>query len=162
VEAVTSNPIDGDQLIHALMCGRDPTRSLDWINDKLRQKLAHSLSINPDLFPSLPQELSWTEKTNEWRIPTEYSKLDIAQHVLSLARDSRDTERVEWELAQYRARNLMPVLCTIKYLVDLMRREKIIWGVGRGSSVSSLVLFLLGVHRIDPMEWKLDATEFFK
>ena len=162
MEAVTSNPTDGDQLIHALMCGRDPARSLDWINEPLRLKLEYSLSINADLFPTLPQEPSWEQRTNEWHIPTEYLDMDIEQHVTGLARNLQDQQRVSWELEQFRARNLLPVLRTIKYLIDVMKQNNIIWGVGRGSSVSSLVLYLMGVHRIDPIKWNLDAAEFFK
>ena len=162
MEVVTSNPANEEQLIHSLMCGRDPSRVTDWIDDALRQKLMQGLSANTDLFPSLPNKQSWSQRANNWRIPSEYLDMDIEQYILSLTRNSQDVERVIWELEQFRMRNLLPVLCTIKYLVDTMRQNNILWGVGRGSSVSSLVLFLLGVHKIDPVKWKLDATEFFK
>lgn len=162
MEAVTSNPIDGDQLIHALMCGRKPSQCLEWINDDLRQKLTNSLNTNADLFPPLPQQVSWEHRTQDWLIPKQYLDMDIEQYILSLARDNIDLDRINWELEQFRTRNLIPVLRTIKYLVDLMQQHDVVWGVGRGSSVSSLILFLLGVHRIDPIKWKLDAAEFFK
>jgi len=38
----------------------------------------------------------------------------------------------------------------------------VIWGVGRGSSVASYVLYLLGVHRIDSMFYDLDVAEFLR
>ena len=38
------------------------------------------------------------------------------------------------------------------YLVDFMRENNIVWGVGRGSSVASYVLYLIGVHRIDSIQ----------
>jgi DNA polymerase III alpha subunit len=34
--------------------------------------------------------------------------------------------------------------------------------VGRGSSVASYVLFLIGVHKIDPIKYELPIEEFFK
>jgi len=37
-----------------------------------------------------------------------------------------------------------------------------IWGVGRGSSVASYVLYLLDVHRIDSMFYDLDPSEFLR
>jgi DNA polymerase III alpha subunit len=50
----------------------------------------------------------------------------------------------------------------LKYIVDTLRDNKIIWGVGRGSSVSSYVLYLLGVHRIDSLKYQLDYREFLR
>ena len=43
-----------------------------------------------------------------------------------------------------------------------MRENQLIWGVGRGSSTASYVLYLLGVHRIDSMYYDLDPEEFLR
>jgi len=43
-----------------------------------------------------------------------------------------------------------------------LRKNNIVWGVGRGSSVASYVLFLLGVHKIDSMYYELSVDEFLK
>jgi len=48
------------------------------------------------------------------------------------------------------------------YLVDFMRENEIVWGVGRGSSVASYVLYLIGVHRIDSIKFGLDWREFLR
>jgi DNA polymerase III alpha subunit len=48
------------------------------------------------------------------------------------------------------------------YLVDVMRENSVVWGVGRGSSVASYVLYLIGVHKIDSVKYNLDFKEFFK
>jgi DNA polymerase III alpha subunit len=50
----------------------------------------------------------------------------------------------------------------LKYLVDTMRSNNILWGVGRGSSVASFVLFLIGIHRINSLYWDLSIDEFLK
>jgi len=50
----------------------------------------------------------------------------------------------------------------LKYLVDVMKENHVIWGVGRGSSVASYVLYLLGVHRIDSIYYELDPAEFLR
>ena len=43
-----------------------------------------------------------------------------------------------------------------------MKQNHIIWGVGRGSSVASYVLYKLGVHRIDSLYYNLDIGEFLR
>jgi DNA polymerase III alpha subunit len=50
----------------------------------------------------------------------------------------------------------------LKYLVDTMRKNNVVWGVGRGSSVASFVLFLLEVHRINSLYYDLSIDEFLK
>jgi len=57
---------------------------------------------------------------------------------------------------------LFDLLRYLKYLVDTMNHNQVIWGVGRGSSVSSYVLYLLGVHRINSMYYDLDVGEFLR
>jgi DNA polymerase III alpha subunit len=62
----------------------------------------------------------------------------------------------------FQERNLFNLLKYLKYLVDTMKSNNVIWGVGRGSSVASYVLYLLGVHRIDSMYYDLDPKEFLR
>ena len=50
----------------------------------------------------------------------------------------------------------------LKYLVDTMRDNQVIWGVGRGSSVASYVLYLIGIHKIDSMYYDLPINEFLR
>jgi len=47
-------------------------------------------------------------------------------------------------------------------MVDNLRKRNVVWGVGRGSSVSSYVLFCIGINRIDPLKFNLDVGEFLK
>jgi len=99
---------------------------------------------------------------NSWFMPDKYKKLDIVDYVLSLCTSDIELERVGTELILYQERNLFDLLRYLKYLVDTMRENNIVWGVGRGSSVSSYVLFLLGVHKIDSIKYELPITEFLK
>ena len=71
-------------------------------------------------------------------------------------------QRLLEELQLYKSHNMIPVLLTIKYIVDTLRKNNIVWGVGRGSSVASYVLFLIGVHKVDSVKYKLPINEFFK
>jgi len=50
----------------------------------------------------------------------------------------------------------------LRYMVQVMRDNNIVWGVGRGSSVASYVLYLIGVHKIDSLYYDLDVTDFLR
>lgn len=101
-------------------------------------------------------------KQNSWHMPEEYKQLDIAEYVLSLCDSDAQLQRCGEELLLFQERNLFDLLRYLKYLVDTLRANRMIWGVGRGSSVASYVLYLLGVHRIDSMFYDLDAREFLR
>ena len=71
-------------------------------------------------------------------------------------------DRLLQEIELYKNHNLIPVLRAMKYVVDTLRSNGIVWGVGRGSSVASYVLFIIGIHKIDSVKYKLPINEFFK
>jgi DNA polymerase III alpha subunit len=95
-------------------------------------------------------------------MPQEYKTLDIAEHVLGLCSNEAELQRCGAELLMYQERNLFDLLRYLKYLVDVMKQNNLIWGVGRGSSVASFVLYKLEVHRIDSMYYNLDISEFLR
>jgi len=95
-------------------------------------------------------------------MPAEYQQLDIAEHVVAMCDTPEKLQRVGHELLLYQERGLFDLLRYLKYLVDTMHDNHVIWGVGRGSSVASYVLYLLGVHRIDSMYYDLDVGEFLR
>lgn len=106
---------------------------------------------------------SWhNDNQNHWQMPYSYRNMDIAAHVLSLCQTQEQLQRVGEELLLYQERNLFDLLRYLKYLVDTMKQHEIVWGVGRGSSVASYVLYLLEVHRIDSMYYDLDCREFLR
>ena len=97
-----------------------------------------------------------------WHMPDEYKQLDIAVYILGLCNSEAELQRCGQELLLYQERDLFDLLRYLKYLVDVMTDNKIIWGVGRGSSVASYVLYKLGVHRIDSLYYNLDPSEFLR
>ena len=97
-----------------------------------------------------------------WRMPKEYKDLDIAAYVLGLCKEEHELQRVGEELILYQERDLFDLLRYLKYLIDTLRKNNIVWGVGRGSSVASYVLFLIGVHKIDSLYYNLNIDEFLK
>jgi hypothetical protein len=99
---------------------------------------------------------------SNWRMPKEYRDMDIAEYVLGLCQEEHELQRVGQELLLYQERNLFDLLRYLKYLVDTLRKNNVVWGVGRGSSVASYVLFLIGVHKIDSLYYNLNIDEFLK
>jgi hypothetical protein len=97
-----------------------------------------------------------------WHMPAEYKQLDIAEHILGLCASESELQRCGEELLLYQERDLFDLLRYLKYLVDVMTNNCVIWGVGRGSSVASYILYKLGVHRIDSLYYKLDCREFLR
>jgi DNA polymerase III alpha subunit len=98
---------------------------------------------------------------SNWFMPEEYKQFDIEAYLVQ-ACPTENYQRIIDELEEYRSRNMLDLLCWLKYLVDTMREKNIVWGVGRGSSVASYVLFLIGVHKIDSVKYKLDFKEFMR
>ena len=97
-----------------------------------------------------------------WHMPDEYKQLDIAAYILGLCESEAELQRVGEELLLYQERDLFNLLRYLKYLVDVMIDNQVIWGVGRGSSVASYVLYKLRVHRIDSLFYNLDPQEFLR
>ena len=114
----------------------------------------HSISQTVEEFDSILQR--------NWRMPKEYKELDIAAYVLGLCKEEHELQRVGEELILYQERDLFDLLRYLKYLIDTLRKNNIVWGVGRGSSVASYVLFLIGVHKIDSLYYNLNIDEFLK
>ena len=99
---------------------------------------------------------------SDWYMPDEYKQMNVEDHIRSLAKTTEEKTRVEEELVLYRKYNVLNVLKFLVYLIETMRDNNIVWGVGRGSSVSSYVLYLLGVHKVDSIKYGLDITDFLK
>ena len=114
--------------------------------------------------PNIKSEHQIDHKKNQtiWFMPDSYKNLDIERYLLDRCKSEEQIERASLELSMFKERDLYDLLRYMVYLVDTMRQNKIVWGVGRGSSVSSYVLYLIGVHKVDSILYKLDISEFLK
>jgi DNA polymerase III alpha subunit len=147
---------------------RDPSRVIT--NTLVEKPITISkdleLSNIPNMVEYVTSDLSVEEfdrKNQEnWLMPDEYKNLDIAKWVLDQCQTDAERQRVGEELLLYLDKNLFPLLQYLKYMVDMLRKNNVVWGVGRGSSVSSYVLYLIGVHKIDSMFYDLDVHEFLR
>lgn len=118
------------------------------------------LKIIPKIDLSLEQFDEQNQKN--WFIPEDYQQLDIYQLLIDKCKSDAEKERVCQELELFKKHSMIDLLKYLKFLVETMRKNKIVWGVGRGSSVSSYCLYLLGVHRVNSIKYNLDINEFLK
>jgi len=126
--------------------------------------------INADKLPKL---LSMTEdiidigqwdykNQSAWFMTEEYKNFEIVGFLLDQTKNEEEYQRVVTELELFYQYNMIDLLKYVKYLVDTMRKNNIVWGVGRGSSVASYCLYLLGIHKINSLKFNLDIKEFLK
>ena len=82
--------------------------------------------------------------------------------LLDMCLTDEEKERVSLEYEMFEERGLIPLLQFLTFIVDHMRKNQIVWGVGRGSSVSSYCLYLIGVHKVNSLKYDLPIEEFLK
>lgn len=134
------------------------------------EQFNRAIDFNKDSFAKLSKSELLTctveefDDTNQkkWLMPNTSESDNLADYLYSKCTTSEQIERVTTELELFYKHDMIEVLRFLKYLVDTMRRNKILWGVGRGSSVASYCLYLLGVHKVDSIKYELDIGEFLK
>jgi len=162
---------DQEDLINLVMAGHDVNQYPDMlVNHTVDLETAALILEHVPTFvrydeaarDSMTQEQFDRRCQSRWYMPQEYQGLDIAAHVLSLCQTDQELQRAGQELLLFQERDLFNLLRYLKFLVDVLRANRCIWGVGRGSSVASYVLYLLGVHRINSLYYDLDPQEFLR
>ena len=98
----------------------------------------------------------------QWHMPESYYQINVLQWLLERCQTDEERLRVQLEYDLFEKKKFIRVLQFLIYFVDTLRANDIVWGVGRGSSVASFCLFLIGVHKINPMLYNLDITEFLR
>ena len=101
-------------------------------------------------------------RSKRWDIPTKYKEIDVKEYLLDKCLTDEEQERILLEYSMFEERELIPLLQFLIFIVDYMRKKKIVWGVGRGSSVASYSLYLMGVHKVNSLKYNLPIEEFLK
>jgi hypothetical protein len=168
VDMIYSGHIDK---CHVVLC--EPSDDVEKFNSAMREQGL------PELTKYIPLDVDKTTFDSacqgEWFMPEEYKTFDllsflnvrVAQevgiHFSNLAyRDTPEYARMAEELKEFQERDMVQLLRYMKYLVDFMRENNIVWGVGRGSSVASYILYLIGIHRVNSIKYNLDWREFLR
>ena len=145
---------------HVVLC--DPSDDIEKFNAAMREQYL------PELTKYIPLDVDQKDfdgaLQSEWFMPDEYkvSNPILKHNLLELCKTPEEEERVLEEYDEFKQRGMLDILKYMIYLVDFMRENNIVWGVGRGSSVASYVLYLIGVHRIDSIQYDLDWREFLR
>lgn len=160
--------INEDDMVEVLYRGEeinnlvvDQPQWLERFNHNCKQYGLDSISDWDEESDLSPEDFI-QQNLSDWNLPPEYLDLDLESYLFNKCDTDLQKERVTQELTEFKARDMMTVLLWMKYFVDTMRKNNLIWGVGRGSSVASYVLFLLDVHKVDSLKYELDIKEFLK
>lgn len=162
--------VDSQELCDLLYCEPDLDLSLFKVRDPDVYNEARRATFSTDL-PELQvyEQVLYKDLTefdnmqqSHWNMPIDYCTFDIAQWLLNQCKTQVELQRVGEELLLYQDRDLFNLLRYIKYMVDTFRKNDIVWGLGRGSSVASYVLYLIGVHKIDSIYYDLNIDEFLR
>ena len=147
--------------VHVVLC--DPSDDVEQFNKAMEEQGLNKLQkyipldVDQQTFDGVCQ--------SEWFMPDEYKDINVYEYVLGKAETpcpQHVQDRIWEEMEAYGERDMHNLLRYMIYLVDFMRENNIVWGVGRGSSVASYVLYLIGVHKIDSIQFGLDWREFLR
>jgi DNA polymerase III alpha subunit len=126
------------------------------------QNLFKNLGIAPKrIDPYADQKVFDEANQTDWFIPKDYYP-NLVEMLYSMCSTKEQTDRVSEELEAFIEHGMLDLLFVLKYIVDTLRANNVVWGVGRGSSVASYVLYLIGVHKIDSLKYNLDWQEFLR
>ena len=160
--------VDSDK-VSGLLAGGQSSAGLwvDSITDDIKQ---YNQLVSSDEQIKVKQQMD--PISTEWILPESYHDLDPWDYVIdkffeSITDDNlSDTDvrvtRIATELVLYKELGLMDILRTLIYVINTLRKNNVVWGVGRGSSVSSYVLYIIGVHDVDSVEYDLDINDFLR
>jgi len=102
-----------------------------------------------------------------WSIPNEYKYIDIEDYLIGLVSNIKQDElyeqrlqRLSEEIILFSQFKLYDILRVLIYIIDEMKKQNIVWGVGRGSSCSSYILYLIGLHEIDVVKFDIPISDF--
>ena len=107
------------------------------------------------------------EDSYQWVIPKKYQELDVEEYVIQKMEergldDEVYVDRIVYELSEMKRRGHFPFIQCIIHVLDTFHRNGVVWGVGRGSSCASLLYYVIGVNKVDPIEYDIPIKEFLK
>jgi DNA polymerase III alpha subunit len=152
-------------LLEMLYNGRDIGQCLiDDPHEVERFRIANKLCDTDLPSPIYNTELLYSgmEWRKYWFTPDEYRNIDLTSWCLEKCQNQEEIDRVKFEISEFEKRDMVPAIIHMIYCVDTWRKNNILWGVGRGSSVSSFVLYLIGINRLNPLKYNLELKEWLK
>lgn len=109
--------------------------------------------------PEIPEQPIFDES---WLFPEKYKKLDLIKYFSNRIKTDEEALRIAEELDLFLKTGQENLLRYLIYLGQIIEKNNIVTGVGRGSSVSLYLLYLCKIHKVDSLKYKLNPAEFFK
>jgi DNA polymerase III alpha subunit len=161
--------LSSDNLRNLVLQGKSISH-LNVIQDsetELFQQYQAELLSETITFLDAPEELLSFDEfhencAKEWVFPVIYQQINVKTWLLDKCKTQHEVDRVNEEYKLFEERNLIMLLRLFIFLVNYMRENKLIWGIGRGSAVSSFCLYLIGIHRVDSLKYNLNIKDFLK
>lgn len=152
--------------------------------ERMAEKIFQDRSLNPN-HRTLPgadaEKLAWLKNVQMEMVPSDdanpipnlhlsqdeiTSLLSLIEHLKATPRDATPTdlhlERIDRELDYFERINGFKLLLSLQQLIDKFIADDVVWGVGRGSSCASYLLYLMKVHDINPIKYDISFSEFSK
>lgn len=110
----------------------------------------------------------------QYTIPEKYLSIDIfnyackklLKHVEEYSFDDIEIEnridRIHKEMDAISECGMTELFQGVIYIIDEFEKNGVVWGTGRGSSCSSYILYLIGLHEVDSVLYDLDHRDFFR
>ena len=163
--------LNEDDIVAAIYSGKDihfedlvfdDANLANQFNSAVAENADHIAKVKEYLETGVDLETFDKDNQRNWFIPEGKVHENLVEMLYGMCETEEQTNRVSEELQLYIQHGMLDLLFYLKYLVDTLRENNIVWGVGRGSSVASYCLYLIGVHKIDSIKYKLDIKEFLK
>lgn len=138
------------------------TRGVDLLNtlcDDLKIKKPNLILYNK---PTITIKEFDKKNQDTWLIPDDFLKVNMKEFLLAKCVTEDEMDRVILEYKLFEERGMEKILNLCLYMVTRFRENNVLWGIGRGSSVASYCLYLIGIHRIDSLKFNLDIGEFLR
>ncbi len=150
-----------DDLLDSVYLNKDLIEQYNNSCDTTYQDKTHFMS--PSTIMNMYTKEEYFDKCiNNWFIPTKYKNINLKSYFYSKIETIIEKNRVDLELSLIKKHKLEDMIRSLIYLVDILAINNILWGVGRGSSVSLYILYLIDLHAIDSIKYEIDPYEFFK
>lgn len=164
--------ISPEMVTQALLLGAGPTE-IRVTGDSWE---IQQFNLNCDDGDELKKNNDEVKLDTSWSLPKEWASLTIdqVQHLIvdkatdliakakySEVQVAKAYTRIEQELKEIERRNMVDFLKTIMFVLETFKKNNICWGVGRGSSCASYILFILGLHVVDCIKFDVPMEEFF-
>lgn len=113
------------------------------------------------------EDITFNEFSDELDYPSTTHTEEEYEQVVGILESSPRWEssffqRVGNEMDFFERTNNIKFLLALHEMICKFKEDNVVWGVGRGSSVASLVLYLLEVHDINPLIYGIPFYELSK